>query len=389
MPVWRTHTKSMTGRQMIESAFSLEGTFDIPVVIPYEGIYVRDHWEQLTSCPWWYGQSPDIEHQMQWRRGYWAQTPCDWIGVHLFYSRAERSYLAIEERADGTFLCDRSTGTEKRLEQPRIGGWGAPGRVESYRPTSPPSTFLELDELLPDPPTLDVNELKASGRLELAQQIVDEFSNLLPITSVHSPLWECYSIWGFESLMTLIAANPNLVEHACQRSLARALRSVKVAALLGAAGVWIEECLTDLISATAYARLNLPFIRRLADEIRSQGMKSIHYYCGDPIGRWDLLLSTGVDALSFEEGKKGFTIDIKDVIERVHGQCVVLGNLDAINLLPHRTDGQLRAEIGRQIAAGRRNGSRFIMSLGSPITPGTSVERVRRYCELTHKIGRH
>jgi uroporphyrinogen-III decarboxylase len=47
----------------------------------------------------------------------------------------------------------------------------------------------------------------------------------------------------------------------------------------------------------------------------------------------------------------------------------------------------LRAEIARQIAAGRRNGGRFVLSLGSPVTPGTPMERVRRYCDLAHELG--
>jgi len=56
-------------------------------------------------------------------------------------------------------------------------------------------------------------------------------------------------------------------------------------------------------------------------------------------------------------------------------------------LLPRASEEELRAEITRQIAAGRRNGSRFIMSLGSPVTPGTSVEKVRLYCDLVHDLG--
>ena len=46
-----------------------------------------------------------------------------------------------------------------------------------------------------------------------------------------------------------------------------------------------------------------------------------------------------------------------------------------------------RAEIVRQIQAGRRNGSRFVMSIGSPVTPGTPPERVRLYCDLAHELG--
>lgn len=92
--------------------------------------------------------------------------------------------------------------------------------------------------------------------------------------------------------------------------------------------------------------------------------------------------SSGADALALEESKKGFVIDIEEIVEKVNGRCTVLGNLDAMDLLKNGTEEQLRAEIVRQIAAGRRNKSRFMMSIDSPVTPATSVERVRLYCDL-------
>jgi len=44
----------MTAAQRIESAFSSDGSSEIGVVVPYEEIYIRDRWEDLTSRPWWY-----------------------------------------------------------------------------------------------------------------------------------------------------------------------------------------------------------------------------------------------------------------------------------------------------------------------------------------------
>ena len=76
-----------------------------------------------------------------------------------------------------------------------------------------------------------------------------------------------------------------------------------------------------------------------------------------------------------------------DVVARLRGRCTVLGNLASIGVLQDGTEEELRAEIQRQIAAGRRNGSRFIMSLGSPPTPATSAERVRLYCDLARELG--
>ena len=184
----------------------------------------------------------------------------------------------------------------------------------------------------------------------------------------------------------MVAQKPELVKYACDRFLHNERIAVQEAAALGAAGVWIEDCMTDMISPQAFQELNVPYLRMLIEEIRALGMHSIYYYCGNPAGKLNLLLETGTDALSLEESKKGFTIDIAEVAEVVQGRCVLFGNLDAINLMPNGSEAELRREISRQAAAGRRNGNRFVMSLGSPVTPDTSPERVRRYCQMVREL---
>jgi uroporphyrinogen-III decarboxylase len=187
-------------------------------------------------------------------------------------------------------------------------------------------------------------------------------------------------------MMEMVAQRPELVRYACDRYLSYCLRRVQQSACLGAAGIWIEDCMTDMISPAAFAELNLPCLRAIVNAIRSLGMHSIHYYCGDPQDRMDLLLSTGADALALEESKKGFRIDIADVAEFVQGRCALFGNLDAIHLLPDANEADLRDEITRQVAAGRRNKNRFVISLGSPVTPGTTANRVREYCQWAREI---
>ena len=187
--------------------------------------------------------------------------------------------------------------------------------------------------------------------------------------------------------MTLIATAPDLVLHAAHWFLEATLHSVAKAAARGARAIWIEECMLDMIHPDAFASMNLPLVRELVEAIRAAGMKSVYYYCGDPTGKWDLIFSAGADAVAFEEGKKGFQLDIDEVVQRVGGRCVVLGNLDAVAVLQNGTEQQLRDEIARQIDAGKRNGSRFIMSIGSPVTPDTPIDRVRLYCDTVREIG--
>ena len=378
----------MTARQKIEAAFAKDGTPEVPAVICYEGIFIRDHWAQLTSYPWWYQQSPDIEQQIAWRRDVMAGTGQDWFVLPFFYPRKHRQYLSIEVQREGVFRIDKRTGREEELVKPQIGGWPISGDLHSVRPHHLAKTLYEIDDLIPVPSVSDPNEIMADGRNDLASRLLEEFGqDLYPICHVSSPLWCTYQLWGFEGMMTMIATRPDLVKHACRRFLARSANSFRAAAALGAAGIWIEECMTDMISPDAFAALSVPFVRSLVEEIRAEGLISIYYFCGNPAGKWDLLISAGADALSLEESKKGFVIDIEDVVEKVHGRCTVLGNLDAINILPNASEEQLRAEISRQIAAGRRNGGRFVMSLGSPVTPGTSVQRVLLYCSLVHELG--
>ncbi len=379
--------EKMTGRQKIEAALSKHGTREIPAVICYEGIYIRDHWNQLTDHPWWYQQSPDTEHQIAWRSDVIDRTGQDWFALPYSYSRGHRKYLSIEQRPEGVFLVDRRTGREDMLTKPQVAGWSMSGGLHSVRPRRLAETTEEID-LLISIPTGDPRNAEPDGADDLAVSLLEGAgAGLYPICHVGSPLWATYSLWGFEGMMIMVATRPDLVKYACQRHLSRGVYSVRAAAALGAAGIWIEECMTDMISPEAFASLCLPFTRSLVDEIRSAGLRSIYYFCGNPAGKWDLLLSAGADAISLEESKKAFVIDIEDVVEIVKGRCTVLGNLDAINLLPNASEQQLRAEISRQIAAGRRNDSRFVMSLGSPVTPGTLVRKVRLYCDLVHELG--
>jgi len=283
-------------------------------------------------------------------------------------------------RPDGVYRVDGRTGHADKLVPPRVGG----EHISTY-PLHTARTPDEIDAVLP----LIVPTGAGERSNDLAAEVRKEFGDqLYLICHASSPLERCGSgLWGFEEMMLNVATRPDLVEHACRRFLDCSVDDVHRAAQLGADGIFVEDCLTDMISPQAFARLNVPFARQLVDEIRHLGLKSIYYFCGNPAGKWDLLMSIGADALSLEESKKGFTIDVADVVDRVGGRCAVLGNLDAVGILQDGSEAELRAEVARQIAAGRRNGSRFIMSIGSPVTPGTPVERVRLYRDLVHELG--
>lgn len=378
----------MTGREKMEAAFSRDGTPQIPAVICYEGIYIRDRWHELSSFPWWRREDVDLENQRAWRDEVIRKLGQDWFQLPHCATTEDRAQTSVIQRDDGVFRVDQRTGEEVELLEPAIGGWSPDGGMHSHHPDDCPETPEEIDACLELPGASEWVDPTTDGRGDLAARLLEAHgSQVLPTASVSAPLWDCYDLWGFEGIMTRIATHPELVEYACQRHVELAVQSVRDAAAIGVAAIWIEECFTDMMSPGDFARINAPAVRQVVEAVREAGMKSVYYYCGDPTGKWERLLDVGADALSLEESKKRFTIDIDDVVDRVNGRCAVLGNLDSIGVLQDGSETDLRAEISRQIAAGRRHGSRFIMSLGSPVTPGTPVARVRQYCDLAHERG--
>jgi len=386
----------MNGREKIEAAFSPQGSPEFGAVICYEGIYFRDHWiardHAITRHPWWYAHSPDLEHQKAWLREALPSTGQDWMELHSCRPRRYCQQRQVVVEPGGVFLLDRISGEKIELHEPAVGGWEpSAGAADGYadRRDWLAGTPEEIDQLYPPAPPFQPGRYRREGRHDLAAWQIDTFGqSLFPIRHVSSPLQDCFNVWGFEGMMLMITERPDLVHHACRRFLAYSLAAVQEAHLLGAGGIWIEECFTDQISPAAYRELNLPYLCPLVEAIHSLQMRSILYFCGNPRGKLELLVQSGAQALSLEESKKGFTIDIDALSDFLRGRAVLLGNLDAIHLLPHASEPELRTEIRRQVAAGRRNGSRFVMSLGSPVTPGTTPERVRLYTDLAHEEGR-
>lgn len=377
----------LTGRQKIEAAFSKEGSQEFAATDCWEYVFIRDHWDRLTNAPWYDQYAPDLGRQTAWRRDVLARTGQDFLHLEAFYSRQERENLTIEHGPEGIFLIDRTNDKRKKLEPPIVGGWSRHGHIASVGTTELPQTLEELDDQVLPTQASNAGHIKPDGRTDLAQVLIKEHGpQRYPVAYADAPLWYFYELWGFEGMMTMIGGQPELAQQALPHFTARTLEAVREAAFLGAAGILIWECFTDMISPQAYQNFSVPYMQQVVAECRSLGLKSIYSFSGSPAGKLDAILSIGADALAFEESKKGFVVDINDLAEYIDGRCTLFGNLDAIGALQDGSETELRNAIAEQIAAGRRNRNRFVVNLGSPVTPATPVERVRLYCDLVHEM---
>jgi len=377
----------MTGRDKILAAFTVGGTPEIGVVSCYDAIFRRDHWHELTDVPWWYLNSGVVEKELLWAEDSFRKSGLEWLSVGPCPSRATRRHCRYEQRPDGVWRVDAATGQEQRLVEPTPGGVNSDCAADRHGdPELLPASKEEVEALIPAAPAPDLDRSRAEG----CQDVVTAFRQHLDLMlygHIPSPVWGLYGLLGYEGMMLFIARQPALAAYAGRRLLENTRGQIRTLSALGADAVWIEECLTDQINPAAFAAVNVPLMQQCVREIRDCGLKSMYYYCGNPNDRLELILEAGADAVHFEEGKKGFRIDIEEIAARIAGRCTLFGNLDAIGVLQNGSEMELAAEIRRQIQAGIRNGGRFIMSTGSPITPGTPVARVRQYTDLAREFG--
>jgi hypothetical protein len=374
---------TMTGRQKMDAALSPGGSEQVPVMICYENVFLRDHWPRLTRSPWWHLHAHNVADQIVWMRDVVAAVGQDTLQMFPWTGLQDEENTFVETGPAGAFRMHRITGHREPLEPPNPGGYTDEASAADHR-ESPPETPEAIEAAVPLPGS---DAAVRAGRNRVAEAIIREFGDRLwPYRIISAPLWRTYHLWGFEGMMLMIATRPELVRHACERFLAMELANIREAAEHGAAGIWVEDCLTDMISPKAFVELNVPYLRRLIEAIRDAGMKSIYYYTGNPAGKWDIIMSLGMDALGMEESKKGFRTEIEEIVDRVAGRCAVLGNLDAFGILQDGGETDLRAAIQRQLDAGRATRGRFIMSLGSPVTPATPISRVRQYGHLVREL---
>jgi len=377
----------MTGREKILAAMSEQGAASTPVVLCYPEIFMRDCWERITRVPWWGMHSQDIAMAIQVHRDLLAATGEDRVRLWMSTPRADRRRFRIEGiDAARALRIDTATGQVEPQRRPPPGGFLSEHDRHMLLAREI-SSREQIDALLPLPAAETPESLAADGRSDKPRAMLAEFGReKMPWTQLPSPFDPLPHLWGFEGLMMAFATTPDLVAYACGRVVECTKRRIQTWKAAGVELIWLEEGMSDQVSPDQYRRLVLPAMQETTAAIRAAGMKSIYYYTGNPNDRFDVFLASGADALALEESRKNFVIDIEEVARVVDGRMALVGNLDEVTILEPGPSEAIRAEVARQLEAGRRNAGRFLMGIGGPITPDTPIDHVRLIADTVHDL---
>jgi hypothetical protein len=242
-------------------------------------------------------------------------------------------------------------------------------------------------EPTPEPTHQQAEALLTSGRYELAKALLDRYQDNLPLYCYASaPYNALLGLLGFQGMMTAMVETPDLVHQVLESQLPRPTPHLLAARRLGIGIMFVEECLAsaDLISPSMFFEFCFPYARRALQCYEELGFRTLYYFSGNLMPLLERLRELPWTALSFEENRKQYGIDLAEVRRAVGRDRVLFGNVDA-HWLAGATDAEVLAEVRRQIAVAGADGN-FVLSVGSPFTPETSLERVRFFCQATRML---
>ncbi len=316
----------------------------------------------------------------------------DWMEIDRGSSRAWAERTEIVCREDGT-LCyrDRLSGEEVSMDQvPLPRGDAALAASDTARSDrwDLSAEWRGLEDVEARLPILKCEELLARGDFELPRRVVADYGERYFLSTVlDTPFSSAYDLLGFQGLMLIQHDRPELLHRILERKVRQAQEEMAAWAAVGIHGVYVEEVFTgaDTISPRSYDEFVFAYNRPYFHHLRSLGLFSIHYVCGDVIPRLERIVGLEVDAIAVEESKKAFRIELEDVVERVAGRATVFGNIDTIRFGLHGTIEEMAQEVRRQAAVGARARG-FVVSTGSPFPPDTNPRLIDTLTATAHSL---
>ena len=291
-------------------------------------------------------------------------------------SREKREVLEIVERDGKHYYRDRRTGDLELLNEALTYDWAGPANETQL--------VFDREDVRRLVKAVPAEEILAKGRYDHVQAVADAFEGTKFLTGgVTGTFWQCTGLVGVINLMALLYDAPDLIEYLSARLLERTVEQIRAMSAAGYDAIWIDDALStcEMISVEFYERFSMPYVRAMVDEIHALGKVAVAVYFGGVADRVAQITSLGADSLNVETSMKGYVNDLGVIADQLGDRMCLWGNIDPLGVVEKGTDAALRLAIEEQVAIGRRTG-RFILSTGSPITPGTPVERIRRFIEL-------
>jgi len=381
-----TMLNNLTSKELVYAAIAGKKPDHYPVSTAYVMLAHADHWQELTGLPpveyykWLIGDP--AEHEPFYKL-FTEKLPFDIFQPSCHYRSAkERENMEVVIKEGKIYYHCKKEDTYQYMTD-NIHENGLSGELVEER------TVFSKDDVREKVIIQKAEDFIASGKNDFLDAAVKAVGNDKFIINggICNTFYACSWYVGLTNLMSLILEEGEFIHYLSNRILEQSIETIRAYSKAGGDAIYIDDAAStnDMISREQFEEYCLPYLIKAIDEIHRQGKLAFGIYFGGIDDRADLIASAGYDIVLMETSMKGFINDYKSIYEKMEGKVCLMGNLNPYDDIQLKSEQELYETIKKQVETGRSCG-KYITSTGSPITPNTSVERIRRFIDIAHAL---
>lgn len=230
----------------------------------------------------------------------------------------------------------------------------------------------------------DANELCVpdvySKRAKIYIDAIEEAVSIIKDKPVFPGMIGPYSLAGrlldVSEALALCYEDPDLVHAVLEKATQFLINYGKVFKSVGAKGVIMAEPLAGILSPNLVKEFSCDYVKRIVGELQDDDFIVIYHNCGNnTVKMINSLLEIGCPIYHF-----GNAIDMKDMVQKVPEDIIVMGNIDPAGILRDGTVNDVqKAVIDLMENCGEYN--HFILSSGCDIPWSTPWENIKCFID--------
>jgi MtaA/CmuA family methyltransferase len=196
---------------------------------------------------------------------------------------------------------------------------------------------------------------------------------------VEGPLAEYADLRGLSDAFFDLYDTPARVRHTCDIIFELALSFSEAQIKAGAHCIGIGDAACSQISPELYREFFFPYEKKLVEHIHSCGAMAKIHICGNISGILNDLIKTGADIIDIDHMVTAVPQEVPNLLPNQ----VFSGSADPVSILQNGNPDTIRQKIKDDF---ENASGRMILSAGCEVTPETSLENFRSFCESAKTI---
>jgi len=345
-----------------------------------------DHWEQLTGFPVYKYFEWAVTSDLKWHgeiyKTFYETLPFDIVQPIYGVSQAYRNDIEVVMKKGTAFYHHKKDDRYYKLPD-NIHNSGSGGGENETR------YVYTKQDVCGRIKKVKAEDIVSEGYNAYLDEILKLYGNTRFVVSggvVNTFYSNVYHV-GMTEFYEMLITEPELIKYMSGYILEQNIEQIRALAMSGGDAVYIDDATatSDMVSPKMYEEFSLPYLIPQVEEIHKHGMKAILIYFGGISDRAEMIAPAGEDILMMECSMKGYINDYSDISKKIGKNICLAGNLNPYADVEISEETTLESLILNMAEAGKKHG-RYFTSTGSPLTPNTTMERMQKYIDISHKI---